>query len=240
MNAPLPGLFVAGTDTGVGKSRVSAAILTLLARQGLQVAGMKPVAAGCTLIDGHRINEDAEALAAASTVSLDPALACPYRLLEAASPHVAAARESVMIDPGRIRTAATRITPQVDLLVVEGSGGWAAPISDRLTMADIAVALGMPVVLVVGLRLGCLNHAQLSAQAIRASGLPLAGWIANTIDPAMTHHDANVQWLDQALGAPRLGLVDWSPRGEADPSAGLAAVAITALALRVRAAARRP
>ncbi len=210
------GIFIAGTDTGVGKSHVSSHLLRAASRRGLRVAGLKPVAAGTTFVDGRWQNDDVEALVAASHPPLDRARACPYLLAEPASPHIAAAMAGVVIETPVVTAAYGALAAERDWIVVEGSGGWSAPISTRQTMADIAVALGLPVLLVVGLRLGCLNHAMLTAAAVRASGLRLAGWIANEIDPAMPHKGANIAWLDQALGnlgVPRWGHLPWAGDG---------------------------
>ncbi len=219
------GIFIAGTDTGVGKSHVTSHLLRAAARRGLRVAGLKAVAAGATLVDGRWQNDDVETLVAASQPPLDPARACPYVLAEAASPHIAAALAGIAIEPAVVAAAYGALAVERDWIVVEGSGGWAAPIGARRTMADIAVALHLPVVLVVGLRLGCLNHAMLTAAAVRASGLHLAGWIANEIDPAMSHKAANIAWLDHALGemgVPRCGYLPWtaSPADSAQTALG--------------------
>ena len=206
VTVPSGGIFITGPDTGVGKTYCATALLCWLAGRGYRVAGMKPVAAGADERDGVPHNEDDDALRAASNVDLPVHLTCPYRLREPASPHIAAAIEQVTIEPAHIGDCYRQLCAATDRVVVEGSGGWLAPIDRAQTMADIALALELPVILVVGMRLGCLNHAQLTANAIKASGLHLAGWIANAIDPAMPHREANIAWLDRALGAPRLDL----------------------------------
>ena len=199
--------FVTGTDTGVGKTLVSAALLHTLARQHRRVVGMKPVAAGGLLLDGVFVNEDVLALRAASTLRVAAELDNPVCLREPVSPHLAARLDGVQIDIAHIVGCHQKLLVLSDAVVVEGAGGFLVPLSDSLTGADLAVALGLPVVLVVGLRLGCLNHALLTAEAIAARGLSLAGWVANHIDPAMLAQAENIAFLTQRLAAPLLGVV---------------------------------
>jgi len=201
------GCFVTGTDTGVGKTLVSAALLHALARHHARVVGMKPVAAGLVQQGDAWVAEDALALRDASTVVVPPALDNPVRLPEPLSPHLAAARAGRRVGVAELVAAHRELRGLADVVLVEGSGGWRVPLNDGETLADLAVALALPVVLVVGLRLGCLNHALLSAEAIRADGLHLAGWVANTVDPAMACRDENIDTLRQRLGAPLLGVV---------------------------------
>ena len=201
--------FVTGTDTGVGKTLVAAALLRGLARRHARVVGMKPVAAGLVERDGCWVSEDAQVLRAASTLRVGPELDNPVALPEPLSPHLAARRAGRTITLAQLLGPAQALAARCDALVVEGAGGWRAPLSDTHTLADFARALGAPVVLVVGLRLGCLNHAQLSAEAIRADGLPLAGWVANPIDAQMAAAAENVDWLRARLGAPLLAELAW-------------------------------
>ncbi|MCC6171388.1 MAG: dethiobiotin synthase [Gammaproteobacteria bacterium] len=203
------GVFVAGTDTGVGKTFVGAGLVAAAARDGRRVAVMKPVAAGAEPTPAGWRNEDALALMAAAGVTAPYADVNPYCLPEPVSPHIAAATAGVKIEVARLRDAAARLATDVDWLLVEGAGGWRAPIGEQETMADVARALGLPVLLVVGLRLGCLNHAQLAHAAIRADGLRFAGWIGNQVDPAMARTTENVAWLTRAIGEP-LALMPWS------------------------------
>lgn len=196
--------FVTGTDTGVGKTLFSAALLRTLAGRHRRVVGMKPVAAGAVSVGGDWVNEDVLALRQASTLAVMPTLDNPVCLRDAVSPHIAARRVGRRIDLGVLAARYRDLARHADAVVVEGAGGFHVPLTDDATGADLAAALGLPVVLVVGLRLGCLNHASLSAQAIRASGLVLAGWVANRIDPAMQAPDENVAWLQRRLGAPLL------------------------------------
>jgi dethiobiotin synthetase len=188
--------FVTGTDTGVGKTLVAAALLHRLRERHDRVVGMKPVAAGP--------DDDVLALQRASSIAAPPALVNPYALRLPVSPHIAAQREDVVIRVERIVEAYAALRAKADAVVVEGAGGFRVPLGDTLDGADLAEALGLPVVLVVGLRLGCLNHALLSAEAIRARGLRLAGWVANRIDPRMPEQEANIAFLAQRLAAPCL------------------------------------
>ena len=206
-------LFIAGTDTGVGKTWVATRLLRRLATSGIRAAGMKPVAAGADVgPDGPR-NDDALALMAAASVALPYDRVNPCCLKSATSPHLAAARENASIDIAAITKAFAWIKPLSDVIIVEGAGGWLAPIADPRrsgvagpTMQEVATALGLPVLLVVGIRLGCLSHALLTADAIQRSGLPLAGWIANPIDPHFTDGPQYVESLSLRLPAPHLPL----------------------------------
>lgn len=212
------GLFIAGTDTEIGKTRAAVSVIRALARAGLRVAAMKPVAAGAVLTaDGLR-NGDAASLAAAASVSAAYALVNPYCLAAPVSPHIAAAEAGVVIDTRRIAHCFRELALRADCVVVEGAGGWLAPIGSRRTMADVARALELPVVLVVGLRLGCLNHALLTARAIEAGGLRLGAWIANHIDPGLERVGENVATLERLLGRPPLALLPHETSGIA-PSA---------------------
>jgi dethiobiotin synthetase len=207
----LRGLFVTGTDTGVGKTHASAALIAALRARGLRTAGMKPVASGCRATPDGLRNEDAEALIAVSDPVPAYADCNPFAFAEPIAPHIAAALagSEVMLEP--IRGAYARLARTSERLVVEGVGGWAAPLSATLMQADLVQALGLDVVLVVGLRLGCLNHALLTARAVAADGCRLAGWIANRIDPAMPYADENVATLRERLPAPLLGVLDHAP-----------------------------
>lgn len=196
--------FVTGTDTGVGKTFVSCALLHALARRHPRVVGMKPVAAGLIETPEGWDSEDAIALRTASTVRVPPALDNPVRLPDPLSPHIAAERAGTRIDIHHLVACQRELAQHADAMVVEGAGGFLVPLSPEHTGADLAQALGLPVLLVVGLRLGCLNHALLSAEAIRARGLTLAGWVANRVDPDMAAVDDNIHYLRQRLDAPLL------------------------------------
>jgi len=213
-----PFYFVAGTDTGVGKTLITCALLHALVQSGVRAVGMKPVAAGAVWHDGAWHNEDIDALSVAANVVVPPELAAPYVLRAAAAPHIAAALQTVTIDLAHIRACYARLAQMADALVVEGVGGFRVPLSDRFDSADLAQQLALPVIMVVGLRLGCLNHALLTAEAIAARGLRLVGWVANLIDLEMPHAAANVHALAARLSAPLLGYVPQL----AEPSAALA------------------
>jgi dethiobiotin synthetase len=210
MTAPLS-LFVTGTDTEIGKTLVSAALLHGFANAGLHAAAMKPIAAGAFERDGQWHNEDADQLDAAANVQLPGCIRTPFLLKAAAAPHIAAAHENVSLDIARIVEAHTMALSQADIVVVEGVGGFRVPLTDVHDTADLAFALNLPVVLVVGMRLGCISHALLSAEAIASRGLRLAGWVANRIDPDMLYPDENIDAihlrLDSQYNAPLLGTI---------------------------------
>lgn len=201
--------FVTGTDTGVGKTLISAALLHHLSQAGLKTAGMKPLAAGAEMHNGVLHNDDVAQLEAASSLSLPRELTVPYLLREPAAPHIAASLEHRVIEPQHLLSAYAQITERAEAVIVEGVGGFRVPLTDDFDTADLAAQLGLDVILVVGLRLGCLNHALLTAEAIAARGLRLGGWVANQIDPAMPHQAANLDTLSSRLPAPLLGGVRW-------------------------------
>ncbi len=214
----LRGLFVAGTDTGVGKTFVCAGLAMAAVAEGRRLAVMKPVAAGAEATPAGLRNDDALALIEAAGSTAPYEQVNPYCLSTAASPHIAAQAAGVRIDAAVVRDAAQRLAANGDWLLVEGAGGWHAPIGEHDTMAEVARALGLPVLLVVGLRLGGLNHALLTHDAIRRDGLPFAGWIGNGIDPAMVHLEQNVAWLSRRFGEP-FALLRWQAAGAASRSA---------------------
>lgn len=199
--------FVTGTDTEIGKTLVSSAILHKLVARGLRACGMKPVAAGAELIDGALHNEDADMLAAAGNVHLPPNITTPYMLREAAAPHIAAQLEGVTIEAVPIIAAYAELLAASDAVVVEGVGGFRVPFNDDFDSADLAAQLNLPVILVVGMRLGCISHALLTVEAIVERGLVLAGWVANTADPEMRFFDENIAALAARIPAPLLGIV---------------------------------
>jgi dethiobiotin synthetase len=201
------GFFITGTDTGVGKTLVAVALTRALVARGLRTTVMKPVAAGwIETPDGPR-NDDALALSGASNVVADYEDVNPWLLSTPASPHLAARADGVTIGHERILVSQRKLAAAGEILIVEGAGGWLAPISATETMADIAVQMALPVVLVVGMRLGCLNHALLTRAAIRASALPFAGWIANGLDTPMALSRENVETLAARFGSPPLAIV---------------------------------
>ena len=200
-------VFITGTDTGIGKTYASMALLHALRGAGLRAVGMKPVASGCMATAEGLRNEDALALQSASSGSPDYADVNPLAYAAAVSPHLAAAAEGRRVELAPVQAAYARLAARADMVVVEGVGGWLAPLSDTLVAGDLARVLGLPVILVVGLRLGCLNHALLSARAIAADGCTLLGWIGNCIDPAMLEPERNLDTLRTRLPAPCLGVI---------------------------------
>lgn len=201
--------FVTGTDTGVGKTVAAARLMRALRETGRQVLAMKPVAAGCEATPAGLRNEDVEVLRAAASFPIERQLMNPYAFEPAIAPHLAAAQAGVEIDFVLLKSRLDDIRQRADIVIVEGAGGWYAPLSATATMADLAQRLELPVVLVVGLRLGCLNHALLTAEAIVRSALPLRGWIANVIDPHMAQREGNLATLTARLPCPLLGVVPY-------------------------------
>jgi dethiobiotin synthetase len=204
------GFFITGTDTGVGKTLVACALVHAFTQQGRRVAGMKPVAAGAVHTAEGWLNEDVTRLRAAANVSAALTLLNPYCFEPAVAPHIAANEAGVEIDLEVIARAYAQLAAQSDIVIVEGVGGFCVPLNAKQDSADLAVRLALPVLLVVGMRLGCLNHALLTAAAIRARGLALAGWIANRIDPHYERVDANISALVERLGAPLCGDIEYA------------------------------
>jgi len=211
------GYFVTGTDTGVGKTFVACALIRHLARQGMSVIGMKPIASGSYESPEGWLNEDVELLRSASTEKVDRKLINPYAFEQPIAPHIAAQRTGVTIDLEMIRRCFDQLAERADAVVVEGVGGFRVPINEDQDTADLALALQLPVIMVVGMRLGCLNHALLTQEAIVAQGLPLAGWVANQIDPNMAEFDANLNALRQRIESRLLAVVPFEP-GDLDES----------------------
>ena len=206
------GVFVSGTDTGVGKTVVAVALLQAAAGRGLRVVGMKPVAAGAERsASGRLVNEDVAALVQASNVQAPPELVNPYCFEPAVAPHLAAGSAGVTIDLDRIQQAYGALASRAQLVVVEGAGGLLVPLNDTADFADLVVRLGLPVVLVVGMRLGCLNHALLTEEVMRQRGLHLAGWVANRVDPGMVAFDGNLRTLQSRITAPLIGVLPFAP-----------------------------
>ena len=201
------GIFVTGTDTGVGKTVIACALVRGLRQCGLRVAVMKPVASGSRpTVEGLR-NEDALALIEAAKSPAAYADVNPYCFEPAISPHIAAKEAGIPIDIGMIRSKFLQISADADCVVVEGAGGWHAPLSEHQTMADLAWELSIPALLVVGVRLGCLNHAHLTRLGIESHGVSFAGWIASFVDEAMERKEENLLTLERALGEPALAIV---------------------------------
>jgi dethiobiotin synthetase len=201
------GLFIAGTDTGVGKTLIACALLQGFAARGLRVVGMKPVAAGAVRRRGVWHNDDVAELRAAANVDAPQTAVNPYCFAPPVAPHIAAQEAGVTMRMTTIIKSYAQLARSADLVVVEGVGGLLVPLGGAFSAADIPARLGLPVVLVVGLRLGCLNHALLTVAAMQARGLYLAGWIANRIDPAMARTAENLQTLRVRIKAPLLGIV---------------------------------
>lgn len=194
--------FITGTDTGVGKTHVACRLLQQAAQAGRQTLGLKPVAAGAQ----YARNEDALLLQQASTVSLPYAQINPYCFDDPIAPHLAAAKQGAVLSASDIAQHVQQViaTTSADYVVIEGAGGWLVPLNERETLADVACRLNVPVILVVGMKLGCLNHALLTASAIRDDGLTLAGWVANAWGQPMSALDANIATLEQRLRAPQM------------------------------------
>jgi len=208
-------LFVTGTDTGVGKTRIAAALCMAYAARRKRVAAMKPVASGCMQTPAGLRNEDAEALRAAMTVRAAYGDVNPYAFAPAIAPHIAAMEAGCPIDFGLLDGCYERLCLQSDVTIVEGAGGWLAPLDATRTFADLAVRWQLDVILVVGLRLGCLNHALLTVEAIEARGLKLAGWVGNSVDPDFERREANTDTLRSRLAANCLGIFPYSPESGA-------------------------
>jgi dethiobiotin synthetase len=208
-------LFVTGTDTGVGKTRIAAALCVAYAARQKRVAAMKPVASGCTQTSAGLRNEDAEALLAAMTVRAAYDEVNPYAFEPAIAPHIAAMEAGCSIDLRLLDGCFERLCRHSDVIIVEGAGGWLAPLDATHTFADLAVRWKLDVILVVGLRLGCLNHALLTAEAIERRGVQLAGWVGNSVDPDFARREANIATLRSRLAANCLGLFPYSPESNA-------------------------
>lgn len=218
------GVFITGTDTEIGKTVVARLLVAALVRRGESVAVMKPVSAGCERTAGGLRNADALALMAASNVAAAYDMVNPYALAPPVSPHLAAAGAGIEIEIGEIVSRYRELASKASWVVVEGVGGWHVPLSARATVADMALGLELPVILVVGMRLGCLNHALLTDQAIRAGGAHLLGWVANCADPDVFELDRCIDTLAHRIQAPLLGIVPRLHNVDdiADPETGAA------------------
>ena len=209
------GCFVTGTDTGIGKTVVTAGVIRAMQRRGIVVGAMKPVAAGCRRTEAGLRNEDAEQLLALADGPDAYAAVNPCVLEAAAAPHLVAAEEGRSIDVGAL-AAMARSCARERWTVVEGAGGWRVPLAGAVDVGGLAAAIGLPVILVVGIRLGCLSHAQLSAEAIRSDGVELAGWVACELEADTPRAAAQVAALDARLPAPRLGWVPYLEEPDPD------------------------
>ncbi len=208
------GFFITGTDTGVGKTQVTVALMKNLKAQGRTVIGMKPVAAGCQRVKGVWVNDDALQLQRHSSVQLPYETINPYAFERPLSPHLAARHDGKVVSLERLVSESLLLASQVDCLLIEGAGGWEVPLNENARISDLAKKVGFPVILVVGLRLGCINHALLSILAIQQSGLACAGWIANQIDPEMECQEENIETLRQQIKPPLLAFMPWQEAGQ--------------------------
>ena len=200
--------FIAGTDTDVGKTLVASALLAKAKAAGLRTAAVKPIAAGCRVTEEGLRNSDAEQLLAQCTLPLLYEQVNPIALEPPIAPHIAAAKLGKRLDAGRLVGFTRGVLMQgADLTLVEGAGGWRVPLNERETLAELPRQLQLPVILVVGMKLGCISHALLTVEAIKRDGLRLAGWVANTIDPDMAEFEANLDTLKASFAAPLLGVV---------------------------------
>lgn len=205
-----PGIFVTGTDTGVGKTLVTCALLHAFSARGLRVVGMKPVAAGAQPGTGGPRSDDVERILSAGNVVAPRELVNPYCFIPPIAPHIAARDAGTEIDLGLLTSAYAGLAEIADMVIVEGVGGFCVPLNASENTADFAQRLHLPVLLVIGIRLGCLNHALLTVQAILACGLDLAGWVANHVDPQMAYAADNVDALVERIAAPLIARISFS------------------------------
>ncbi len=226
------GLFVTGTDTEIGKTVIACGLLEGLRRAGLRAAAMKPVASGCRETAHGLRNEDAEHLSRVAAVQAPYSQINPYALAPAIAPHLAAEEAGVRVDPAEIAACYGRLASGAELTVVEGAGGWRVPLAPGFDMSDLAAHLKLPVLLVVGIRLGCINHARLSAEAILADGRPLLGWVANVLTD--NRAEAQIASLQTRMPSPLIGTVPWMQA--LDPASVADHLAIDTLLKRLRAA----
>jgi len=213
--------FVTGTDTEIGKTLVSSALVHMQAQRGWRVAAMKPVAAGAEWRDGRWCNEDVDALASRVSVTLPQEITSPYIFQTPAAPHIAAFLENKDIDSKHLLDCYRQVRALTDAVVVEGVGGFRVPLNDSYDTADMAADLGLPVVLVVGMRLGCISQALLTAEAIASRGLSLMGWVANSVDPHMLYLQENIDAIAQRIKAPLLACIPRLEVADAKTAAAL-------------------
>ncbi|MGZ8160072.1 MAG: dethiobiotin synthase [Methylobacter sp.] len=199
------GYFITGTDTNVGKTCAAIALMHYFKNRGKSVAGMKPVAAGCLMLDGQLKNEDALLMQEHASLQVDYGLINPYAYELPVSPHIAGVKDPVKLDVLAVKFELLKTL--ADIVVVEGAGGWYSPLNEREAINDLAKALALPVIMVVAIRIGCINHARLTYQAIKQSGVHCSGWIAVCIDPDLLSRDENIETIKAALDAPLLGVL---------------------------------
>ncbi len=214
--------FITGTDTGVGKTWSSVALMHYFKQQGESVIGMKPVAAGCDEVEGELVNEDALLLQQHASVSLPYSMVNPYAFEQPVSPHLAAMNDKVEL--ARLKQGVEQLKPLADVLIVEGAGGWLVPLSEQLDIADLAVALQLPVIVVVAIRLGCINHARLTLQSIQMANVPCAGWIAVCVEENMLMQQENILILQQKLSVPLLGILPYNEQPNFADMAGFISI----------------
>lgn len=205
----MKGVFITGTDTGIGKTYFTLACIHALQAANIKTTAMKPVASGAEGVDGQLRNQDATLIQQALNHDVDYDLINPYAFASPVSPHIAAAEAGLEIDLKIIQQHYRQLTEHAEFAVVESVGGWLAPLSNKQTVADMAKLIGLPVVMVVGVRLGCLNHAMLTAQAIKQSGMKLTAWVANCIEPALASIDEQIDYLSRSLGMAPLVKLEW-------------------------------
>ncbi|MCW9024818.1 MAG: dethiobiotin synthase [Gammaproteobacteria bacterium] len=201
------GLFVTGTDTGIGKTVVSSALITAFNKLGFHTTAMKPIASGAKYINGQLVNEDALLLQQAASESSSYELINPYVFEPAIAPHLAARQVGIEIELSQIKQAYQQLSSNVDITVVEGVGGWLVPINKTENVADLATCLDLPVILVVGMRLGCINHALLTSESIQQKGANLIGWVANVVEADFSCVEENIETLNEMIDAPLLGVI---------------------------------
>lgn len=207
--------FITGTDTEIGKTVVAAALIRHLAEKGYRVAGMKPVASGCAVSGNGLRNDDALSLIAAANVDLPYELVNPYAFEPAIAPHIAAQEAGQSIEIDKIRICAEKI--DADYLVIEGVGGWCVPLGNGYLLPEMVSVIADEVILVVGMRLGCINHGLLTASRIKQDGMILKGWIANHVDPDMQMQSENLKTLQALMPCPLLGILPWTNQSESNP-----------------------
>ncbi len=213
------GYFITGTDTGCGKTEITLGLMQLLQNQGKVVLGMKPVASGAAPTAEGLRNEDAIRILAQGSFQTPYSTLNPYTYEPPIAPHLAAAQAGDEIDLNLISSHYMSLSTQADYVIVEGVGGWQVPFNREHSAADLVQMLNLPVILVVGLKLGCINHALLSVESILACGTQLAGWVANAVEPDMLCSSENIATLQTAISAPCLGVVPYM----AEPSVGVIA-----------------
>jgi len=208
------GVFITGTDTAVGKTLTAGALLRSLSQMGINACGFKPIAAGAHQTDDGMRNKDAELLMEFSSPGASYEQVNPVLVEPAIAPHIALEQDGRQFEMDLVVEAFDTLTGRFDFVVVEGAGGWLVPLGGEEDMASLAVRLRLPVVLVVGVRLGCISHSLLTAEAIQSRGLPFAGWVGSCLDPCMPALPENLMTLDKVLPAPRLGLMPWLEQGD--------------------------